>query len=1123
MGTSAVAPDFRRPAHGVHQYDKTVDVARSNPQSPNPGPDDEAALERIIASFLEAHEAPSPGDIAQLCKQYPDFSKEIVRRIDVLHRLGLFAAPPPAEAPIPEQLGEFRLLRPLGGGGMGVVYEAEQTSLGRVVALKLIRPEHLYFPGAHQRFRREVETVARLQHPGIVPIYTVGEERGIPYFAMEKMHGCTLAEVLEHTQSAAVPRLAGKNLHRVVVERAAPGSAATAATVPPLFEGTWNEACLRIVRDVALALQHAHDRGVIHRDVKPSNIFIKPEGRALLFDFGLASSGNASTLTRSGSQVGSVPYMSPEVVGGDIRHITHSTDIYSLGVTLYEMLTLHSPFFAESVDQTQKRILHDDPAPPRLLNSTITQDMATVCLKAMDRDRTRRYATASAFAQDLQNILDRRPIDARPPSMARRAQRWIQRHPARAVAGASAALFLLGGPLAFAVVTHFHNREIEQALERESEERNRAERNFGLAVAAVDQMLSRVGSERLKSIPQAEPVRRQLLEDALVFSERILQSKSDSPVAQREKARALVRVGEIRQRLDARAEAHAAFEEGLALLETLAAASPSDAAVQLELAHALRVYGSNLTGADELQRGIQLMERAVAMHRLLVHDAGVGAPAIQYKKELLEDLENLGSTLRLAHRMTDARTTILEGIALATETGSPWRPLVGLYSFLAMIEADEKQFVESEKASRRAIEILEAELKQGTPEDSPDIRKCLATSYNCLATTFSRSGRARDAIEWFKKVVEQREALCTDFPWTPAHRHLLGQSYNNLALAYQREALFEDAEPYFKKAVDTISKLADSVPGILEYQLTLVGALTNYGGMLERSNRIAEAIDILSDTMGRMESVCAAHERNAEVWFSLANISNNLGSAYLNIHRYAEAEAPCRKAVSAILRAGTLTPDSTEAQYSAGIFMNNLGCLLRDMNRPKEAEPILSECYTRFSQLRGRISPTAEFALFLAQSSSDLAMLYIGLHDHGKAAQFIAWSVQHFRDLLQFAHASAETLDGIVEQAIALGKTHAMLGDTEAIGRLAAELPSRAASAAEGHRLAAAVLAAASVACGDPARATSLGTAAMTSLQMAIGAGYNDVENLLESPELATFKNREDFGTMIQSIRNATR
>ncbi len=410
----------------------------------------EDPVERLLYECLERLEEGGATALEELLARHPAQAPLVRAELSRLGAVGMLdRADDGTGAPTPGQVGDFRLHRRIGGGGMGVVYEAEQLSLGRRVAVKLMRPERLVLAGARARFRREVEAVARLHHPGIVPIHAVGEEKGLPWFAMELVAGCTLADLLRELEPERERSFAAVDLaHAVAVATRARGHDVLGAAEAPaavLPDATFEDAVARIVRQVAEALEHAHGRGIVHRDVKPSNVAVTPTGRALLLDFGLAFQGFASRLTREGEQPGSLPYMAPEQVRGD-GSVDGRADVYSLGVTLYEFLTLRPAFRERSSDAVRARILAGEFARPRALRTTIPRDLETVCLTAMERDASRRYATAGDFARDLGHVLSRQPIEARRAGVVLRAARWSQRHPL-----ASASL-LAGIPLAIAAL-----------------------------------------------------------------------------------------------------------------------------------------------------------------------------------------------------------------------------------------------------------------------------------------------------------------------------------------------------------------------------------------------------------------------------------------------------------------------------------------------------------------------------------------------------------------------------------------------------------------------------------------------------------------------------------------------
>ncbi len=442
-------------------------------------------IETWLAELLEGPPGAEAAALEELCRAHPAQAAELRGRWHALTRLQK-SLPAAAREAFPARLGDFRLLRRLGGGGMGVVYLAHQESLGREVALKLIRPEQLYFPGARARFRREVEAVARLQHPGIVPVFTVGEEQGIPFFAMERVEGCTLAEVLEELKDRRPEQLSGRDLAAAVGRRTGVEAAAEA------FEGSWAMVALRVAREVAEALAHAHERGVIHRDVKPSNVMLTPRGRVLVLDFGLALAEGSARLTLSSATLGSQAYMPPEQARGENRDPGATTDVYSLGVTLYELLTLRLPYLSESSEETRRLVLDAKPPSLRSLNPAVARDAETLCLKAMDPDARRRYPTAAALARDLRNVLELRPIEARRPGPGLRALRFAQRRPALSTA------LLLGFLLAVVVPTGF---ALYEQAKREEADRKQYAANLLAASASLYGHETREARRLLESTP----------------------------------------------------------------------------------------------------------------------------------------------------------------------------------------------------------------------------------------------------------------------------------------------------------------------------------------------------------------------------------------------------------------------------------------------------------------------------------------------------------------------------------------------------------------------------------------------------------------------------------------------
>lgn len=378
--------------------------------------DDPSILAGILDDYFAELQAGRQPDRRVLIAAHPDLASELeacLAGLEFIHRTG-------QPANVPARLGDFRIVREIGRGGMGVVYEAEQLSLRRRVALKVLKVAVGADSEALDRFRREAETVAVLHHTNIVPIFAVGSEEGVHYFAMQYIEGRSLADVMrgdgaENEISPAVPAVAAG----------------------------W---CL----EAAEALSHAHRRGVIHRDVKPSNLLLDNDGRIWLSDFGLARRASEATLTVTGAIMGTPRYMSPEQAGAARLPLDHRTDVYSLGATLYELAAGRPVFEADTPHAILTKIVGAEPVAPRKINPGLPRDLETVILKCLAKEPRERYQSAQELADDLRRFVAGDPIRARRPSLWERARRWIRKR--RQSVAVSTGVAILAAVLAVAVV-----------------------------------------------------------------------------------------------------------------------------------------------------------------------------------------------------------------------------------------------------------------------------------------------------------------------------------------------------------------------------------------------------------------------------------------------------------------------------------------------------------------------------------------------------------------------------------------------------------------------------------------------------------------------------------------------
>jgi eukaryotic-like serine/threonine-protein kinase len=485
----------------------------------------------------------------------------------------------------------FRVVRPLARGGIGVVSVAIDTELNREVAFKQIHPSQAGDAASRARFTLEAEVTGRLEHPGVVPVYGLGCDRdGHPYYAMRLIKGESLKDAIARHHTG-------------------PGSPGS----PLVLRGL-----LTRFLSVCYAIAYSHSRGIIHRDLKPANVMLGPYGETLVVDWGLAKvvgrdepeagpegtlrpgSGSGIDQTASGVVIGTPAYMSPEQAEGKLEAIGQTSDVYSLGATLYCLLTGKAPFVQEEIAEVIRHVSRGHFPSPRAVNPRISPALEAICLKAMARVPESRYPTVRALAVDLEHWLGDEPVEAFRETAFTRLGRWGRRH--KSTVAASVAL-LATAVIALTVGTIV----LKRANDRTQKERDLAQRNFVLARQAVDDYLTRVGRNPLLREKGLHELRKELLEAALSYYQEFLNQRGNSVAIQSDAASAYEHVGDIYRELGRFEDAIGTYDRGLAL-------TSAESIDPNMLAATIRMQGSRVTSFSFMGRyqdGIKAYETAI--------------------------------------------------------------------------------------------------------------------------------------------------------------------------------------------------------------------------------------------------------------------------------------------------------------------------------------------------------------------------------------------------------------------------------------------------------------------------------------------------------------------------------
>jgi serine/threonine protein kinase len=745
-----------------------------------------------------------------------------------------YCTEPPLEQPATTIAGRYKLLEEIGEGGMGTVWVAEQTEpVRRKVALKLIKPG-MDSKSVLARFQAERQALALMDHPNIAKVLDGGlTETGRPYFVMEYFKGVPITEYCDAARLSVPERL-------------------------------------QLFTQVCSAVQHAHQKGIIHRDLKPSNILVAPyddKPVPKVIDFGLAKAMHQpltdQTLhTAHETVLGTPLYMSPEQAQVNNLDIDTRSDIYSLGVLLYELLTGTTPLekkrFKQAAWDEVRRIIREEepPRPSTRLSSTevlpslaacrqiepakltrlIRGELDWIVMKALEKDRNRRYETANGLAMDVQRYLADEVIEARPPSASYRLKKFVRRNRVIVSAASAVAAALLVGVIAFAWQARIANRESQIARENEQ----RANENYQLARQAVDDYLTRVSENTLLKVQPSRDLRelrKHLLEDALKFYQSFIDQHRDDPTVQRELGRAYQRVANITDTIGSRSDALAGYSKALEIRKALAATDPDAPILGVEVAETLYAIGA-------LQRSM-----------------GRSADAL--------------ATLQEAHRLLD------DLVSSNPDSQEAALQLAKVNSYLGATYHGSQQWDLARPLYNRANALFRR-LVEADPAEPKYLRALAWSTYqigNLLSDPFRPDADFPAAKAYYDDALSLYRRLIAAYPREPDYSIDMAQCYVSLAsLADHGDRDIPGAVRYLEQALDLQKKVVATHPTVTLYLLDLAGT---YYNLAYRSSRLpgrhASVVNWYRESIAIAERLVELDPENIDFQDRLGRAVSNLG------------------------------------------------------------------------------------------------------------------------------------------------------------------------------------------------------------------------------------------------------
>jgi serine/threonine protein kinase len=922
-----------------------------------------------------------------------------------------------AESIHPEgPLGDFRIVREIGRGGMGVVYEAVQISLGRRVALKVLPFASTLDPKQLQRFKNEAQAAANLHHTNIVPVYATGCQRGVHYYAMQFIEGQTLAQAIAELRQSTEPRPPseprplegeehiGDDTTAYLSLHNGRGPAATRPVALIFTERSrQSPAYFRSVAQLGVqaaeALEHAHQLGIVHRDIKPANLLIEgepglsaPGVRLWITDFGLAHCQSQAGLTMTGDVVGTLRYMSPEQALGNRALVDHRTDVYSLGATLYELLTLQPAFAGHNRQELLRQIGAEEPTPPRRLSPMAPAELETIVFKAMEKNPEERYGAAQALADDLRRFLEDKPIRAKRPTLLQRVRKWARRYRPAVLsvlvsAGIMAVLALVGLMISIILIerqraeaiANFHTAEEQRRLAevRAAE----AEASFRKCVQLVEDQFTLVSQSTLFESPGLQSLRKDLLEKALNYYQELLDQRPGDPKLRVEIAATYLRLYQIYEVLDRRDQGALALQRGLQIIEGLLREYPASSKLFRPLAGFSRggrfIHTETRSHSDPVA-ALGLLQKAALIWEDFVR---ANLDIEGFESDLAAFYLALTQPLTLLSRIVE-REKCVQGAHTLREKQARAHPRDPEYQLelaraeqrVALTMLAREQVAAAEQLARQTLERtrrLTAEWPKIVTYQAD-----LASHHAFLGRILLVGHRFAEAEKVLLQALAMFEKLAAELPGLPFFREAAGQLHYSLGYLWTSTGRNAEAEAAHRRALNIFEKLVADFPDELCcHELLARGhvALATY--LVGTTERLEESVAAFHKVILEYEKRVADFPEMQEDWDKLANYWSWFDDLLDNMGRKPPPEE-CHRVVAMFEK--RVAEKSAVALYRtvlAGHY-GYLGDHEKDAGRHLQAEQLYLKAVDLQEKLVADRPTVARYRLNLARRLERLRDLY---------------------------------------------------------------------------------------------------------------------------------------------------